>query len=135
MAWLDKRGCKYRLVFQVGDKTFKRSLKTSNLKEAEGIAALVQRRILLLQRGDLTLPDDVDLPTYLITDGKVSHRVNGASQETDLSLAGLCNRYLGGITTGSLEKNTIATLTTHLKHVRRILGAYFRLPILTFADL
>lgn len=45
MAWLDKRGDIYRLVFQIGGQTFKRSLRTSDSREAEGMIALVERRI------------------------------------------------------------------------------------------
>lgn len=49
MAWLDKRGDIYRLVFQIGGQTFKRSLRTSDSREAEGMIALVERRIKMLQ--------------------------------------------------------------------------------------
>ena len=45
MAWLDKRGQNYRLVFQVGGQTFKRSLGTSDRREDDGLVALVERRM------------------------------------------------------------------------------------------
>ena len=70
MAWLDKRGDNYRLVFQIGGQTFKRSLRTSDQREADGMVALVERRIKMVERGELAVPEEADLASFLNADGK-----------------------------------------------------------------
>ena len=132
MAWLDKRGQNYRLVFQVGGQIFKRSLGTSDRREAEGLVALVERRIKMVGKGELTVPEDIDLPTFLVTDGKAKKT---PTVKAALTLAVTIERYLVSIPAGSLEGNTLDTLRIQLRHLRRLLGDNFRLDKLSFHDL
>ena len=132
LVWLDKRGQNYRLVFQVGGQTFKRSLGTSDRREAEGLVALVERRIKMVGKGELTVPEDIDLPTFLVTDGKAKKT---PTVKAALTLAVTIERYLASIPAGSLEENTLDTLRIHLRHLRRLLGDNFRLDKLSFHDL
>src|SRR5439155_8403929 len=115
MAWLDKRGQNFRLVFQVGGQTFKRSLGTSDRREAEGMVALVERRIKMVERGEIAVPDDADLPTFLVSDGKAKAL---AAVKPTLTLATGIEKYLESIPTGSLEENSLYTLKIHLEHIR-----------------
>ena len=132
MAWLDKRGDNFRLVFQIGGQTFKRSLRTSDQREADGMVALVERRIKMVERGELAVPEDAELASFLVADGKVKTAV---AVRPALTLATAINKYLESIPTGSLEANTLYTLKIHLEHIRRHFGDSFRVEKLGFADL
>ncbi len=70
MAWLEKRGNSFHLGFQLGEQKFKRLLKTSNQREADTAVARVERRLKLIEDGDLSIPDDADLTTFIVSDGK-----------------------------------------------------------------
>jgi len=134
MAWLDKRGQNYRLVFQVGGQTFKRSLGTSDRREADGLVALVERRIKMVERGELTVPEDAELATFLVSDGKAK-KLPAVAVKSVMTLAVAVEQYLTSIPTGSLEENTLYTLRIHLRHIRRLLGDSFRVEKLGFHDL
>ena len=75
MAWLDKRGDNFRLVFQIGGQTFKRSLRTSDQREADGMVSLVERGIKVVERGELAVPEDAELASFLVADGKMKTAV------------------------------------------------------------
>ena len=132
MAWLDKRGDNFRLVFQIGGQTFKRSLRTSDQREADGMVVLVERRIKMVERGELAVPEEADLASFLIANGKSQTPI---AVKPVLTLATAINQYLESIPTGSLEANTLYTLKIHLEHIRRHFGDSFRVEKLGFADL
>jgi hypothetical protein len=132
MAWLDKRGQNYRLVFQLGGQTFKRSLGTSDRREAEGLVALVERRIKMVERGELAVPEEADLATFLVADGKQKTTPTVTVKPV---LAMAVEQYLASIPAGSLEENTLYTLRIHLRHIQRHLGDNFRSGKLGFHDL
>lgn len=132
MAWLDKRGQTYRVVFQIGGRTFKRSLETTNQREAMGRLSALEQRIKLVERGDLVVPEDIDLLDFLLQNGKPKPVLAIAPL---LKLSGVISDYLDSIPENSLEENSLCTLRVHLRHVERILGADFRIEKLTFNDL
>ncbi len=134
MAWLDKRGQTFRVVFQIGEQTFKRSLKTSDRREAAGRVALVERRIKMVQLGELIVPDDIDLPTFLVTDGQPKTSSPSVVKPA-MTLAVAIEKYKASIPAGSLEENTLYTLGIHLRHIDRLLGSHFQLGKLQFTDL
>ena len=71
MAWLEKNrpNGPFQLVVRYGTQRLKRSTRTSDAPRANEIALRVDRRLEMLERGELTLPDDVDLLTFLMSDG------------------------------------------------------------------
>ena len=69
MAWLEKRGNSYRVVFEIGGHTIKRSLGTTDEREAAGRVAAVERRISMVARGELAIPDNADLIGFLLDNG------------------------------------------------------------------
>ena len=85
MAWneLDASG-RYFLCFRLGEKRFKRSLKTRSRKEADRLTARVEENLSLIERGRLVIPADADAVTFLLSDGLVSGPVaipNGSAQK------------------------------------------------------
>jgi hypothetical protein len=56
----DEASSRYRIRFRYGGKPFKRSLKTSEEREARSILGRVEETIRLMKRGRLDLPPDAD---------------------------------------------------------------------------
>ncbi len=134
MAWLDKRGKSYRVVFEISGQTFKRSLQTTDQRVAMGRLAAVNRRIEMLERGEVDLPTDVDLPTFLMNDG-TPKKTPLVLPPPSRTLGKVIPEFFQSIPAGSLETNTIGTLRIHLRHVARMLGEAFAIERLTFDDL
>ena len=132
MAWLEQRGNSFHLVHRFGNQKLKRSLHTGNQREAESALERVERRLRLIENGDLTIPNDADPMTFLLSDGKLSQP---AIVSTGITLASLFQQYTDSLTQGSLESNTVYTLKIHLQHIVEILGKNFRVDRLSFADL
>lgn len=132
MAWLEQRGDQFHLGIRLGSRKLKRSLQTNDPKVAQELAGRVERRLKLIEQGDLILPPDADLMTFLLSDGKLTRPVEIA---VGLSLGELCQQYLDQLPLGSLEANTVYTLKIHLKHLRRVLADRFRVDRMAFADL
>src|SRR5580658_8719720 len=66
MAWLelDASG-NYHVSFRMGERRYKRSLKTSQKRDAERLASRLEENLTLVERGRLTIPDGADIPRFL----------------------------------------------------------------------
>jgi integrase len=132
MAWLEQRNGQFHLGIRLGGRKLKRALNTSDAQDAQEQADRVERRLKLIEQGDITLPADADPLTFLLSDGKLLQPIEVS---VGLSLSDMCERYLDALPQESLEANTVYTLKIHLKHLKRVLGERFRADRLTFADL
>ena len=72
MASLERRGKKFRLVFRYAGRKFQHPLRTGSEREATACLERVEENIRLLERGRLELPPDADLPTFLLSDGRLN---------------------------------------------------------------
>ena len=120
MASLERRGQNYRIIFRFGSRKFHCSLKTADLREAEGCLGRLEENLRLLERGRLQLPADVDLPTFLLSDGRLAAKPQLPAG--DATLAEIERQYIGVHSHGALEANTLQTVAIHLQHFRRALG-------------
>lgn len=132
MAWLEQRGNQFHIGIRIGDRKIKRSLQTVDPKQAEDTLARVERRLKLIEQGDLILPEGADLLIFVLSDGKLLQPV---TISTAITLEQLCQRYLDEMPAGTMEVNTVSTLKIHLTHLRKILGEEFNVERLQFADL
>jgi len=120
MAWLeqDRAGGPYQLVFRLGTQRIKRSTRTQDEHEAQEIALRVERRLRLVEQGDLTIPESADPVAFLM----------GEAEQTPLKLRELptlktaCEAYLHALPPGAIEENSRRTIQIHLKHLQRLLG-------------
>ena len=87
------------------------------------MVVLVERRIKMVERGELAVPEEADLASFLIANGKSKTPI---AVKPVLTLATAINQYLESIPTGSLEANTLYTLKIHLEHIRQHFGDNFR---------
>ena len=120
MAWLQKYPSgHYHVSLRFAGRKFKRSLDTKDEAEALGKVGRMKENIKLVKRGILTIPPGADIPTFLLSDGKVTGPIEIPSVVT---LGTLTDRYEKAISGGVVEDSTLTTIRTHVKHLKRILG-------------
>lgn len=122
----------FHLHFRFGGHRFKRSLRTKHERKANAVASHVEENIRLIGEGRLNLPDDVDVPTFLLSDGKLSAKPKVSN---NIKLGLLFDEYTARTPDGALEASSIATFRTHMRHVARILGANTLLRSVRTSDL
>lgn len=132
MAWLEERGGSFHIGVRVGTRKLKRSLKTADRKEAENYAARVERRLTLIEQGDLTVPADADILDFLL---QANSRIVVADATPSATLAEISERYLAAAPVGTLEAETLRIIRLHLRHHLKVFGPNFCLDRLRFADL
>jgi hypothetical protein len=119
MATLEKRGDSYRLIFYYQNVRFTRSLKTDKEKKALKMKLRLEGNLALLEQGRLAYePGKDDLPTLLLTDGKLNARPEAAKRMT---LGEFFDDYLKNLPPDK-EKSTRYTEGIHVRHLRRIIG-------------
>ncbi|MDA0589625.1 MAG: site-specific integrase [Planctomycetota bacterium] len=109
----------FHLHFRFGGNRFKRSLHTKHERKAVAVASHVEENIRLVKEGRLELPDDADVPTFLLSDGKL---VETPKVAKNISLGSLFDRFRELTPDGAFEATSLRTFRGHMKHVTRILG-------------
>lgn len=122
----------FHLCFRFGGRRFKRSLHTKHQRKADAAASHVEENLRLVGEGRLELPDNVDVPTFLLSDGKLAEKPKVAS---NIKLGSLFDEYKARTPEGALEASSIQTFRTHMGHVVRILGAGTLLRSIRTSDL
>ncbi|MEM6777731.1 MAG: site-specific integrase [Planctomycetota bacterium] len=133
MAWLqaDPSG-NFHLSFRFGGRKFKRSLKTKSERDANAKLLRLEENIRLVESGRLEIPDNGDIPKFLLSDGKIAKKVK---VKPKIGLSKLFDLYLEAMPDGAMEDNTIGTLGTHRRHLERLIGKNFDIHSLTQRDL
>lgn len=119
MAWLEKRGEKYRIKFRHGGRSHQVALDTGDESEARGDLARLEENLRLLKRGRIELPAGGDLGLFLVTDGKVTGKPAAVRETTVGDVFAL---YTATLTAGSKEANTRKCEAIHMRHLERLLG-------------
>ena len=129
MASLELRKGKYRVVFRYGGRKFSRSLRTDDKQKAKLSLARVEDNLSRLELGTLDLPREVDLCSFLLSDGRLATK----RQAPAIRVFGkLADAYIAGIPTGSIEASTIKGMQTHIRHLKRLIGPSFRIGEMSF---
>lgn len=110
----------FHVHFRFSGQRFKRSLHTKHQRKAEAAASHVEENIRLIGEGRLVLPEDVDIPTYLLSDGKLAEKPKVTK---DCKLGELFTKYQELVPEGAVESTTLYTTKIHIEHVVRILGS------------
>ncbi len=132
MAGLEKRNGRYNIIIRFGGQRFVRSLGTRVQKEAEELKERVERRTRLLKTGDIELPAGADVPTFLLSDGKLTQKT---VVKPTLTLSQFFEEFFTSLPLGNLEDCTLYGMKRHRRHLERIIGASFRVQQLTTVDL
>ena len=86
----DELSGRYRIRFRYGGQPYKRSLKTTDVKEAQGVLGRVEETIRLLERGRMELPAGAEPGVFVLSDGKLQSKSPAERQHT---LEGLLKLY------------------------------------------
>ena len=134
MAWLEKDPSSghFKLAFRYGGRKFKRTLKTSVARDAEAIRGGAERTLLRLEQKLLTLPEDADILTFVLSDGQQAEK---PSAPRLLTLQSFTELYVAAHAAGAMEAGSLATVAMHLRHVTTTFGKRFPVQSLTTADL
>jgi integrase len=133
MSSLEQRGTgQYHLVFRFGGRKFKKALKTTQTDVAEAARVRLDENLRLVATGRLVIPEDADIPTFLLSDGKLNEK---PSLSAPLTLSKFFQDYLGQLPDGSMESNSLYTAKIHMVHFERILGEKFSVRSMGLFDL
>jgi integrase len=132
MASLERRGGRFRIVFRYDGQRFRHALDTQDEATATGSLARLEENLQLLNRGRLELPANVDLPIFLLSDGRLNGKPVIAKSVT---LEEFFERYKEHAQNGAKEAYTVYIETIHMAHLTRILGKRFRLETITSENL
>jgi hypothetical protein len=132
MAFIEKRGERFRLVFRYGGKRFRRSLLTVDDTAAESALARVEDSLRRVELGLLEVPDDADIATFLMSDGRTASR---PKPKASLSLKALFDSYFASLPEGSLEETTLATMRQHVTKLYGHFGEAYSVRTLSLTDL
>ncbi|HRX82162.1 MAG TPA: hypothetical protein P5307_24015 [Pirellulaceae bacterium] len=133
MAWLqaDPSG-NYHVSFRFGGRKFKRSLRTKDAANAEGRRLRLEENIRLVESGRLPVPREADVPTFLLSDGKLDNKV---VIDAPITLISLFDSFFAALSTGNLEESTVSGMQIHRRHLERHLGNAFVVQRISLEDL
>jgi integrase len=119
MATLEKRGDGYRVIFYFRNQRFTRSLNTDKKTKADELRRRVEGNLELLEQGRIEYePGKDDLPTVLLTDGRLNARPEPAKL---LTLGEFFKQFQSNRPPGR-EGNTSYTQDIHITHLLRLMG-------------
>ena len=104
MAWIqqDPSG-NFHISFRFGGRRFKRSLKTDLYRQANLSKLRLEESIALIEAGRMNLPPNADIPTFLLSEGKLDGKI-----VVNLRMLGeLSDDYFKSIPPDGLEPGTI----------------------------
>jgi hypothetical protein len=122
----------FHLHFRFGGQRFKRSLHTKHERKALAVASHVEENIRLVNEGRLELPDDADVPTFLLSDGKL---VESQKVAKNIKLGSLFDRFRELTPDGAFEATNLRTFRGHMKHFTQSLGERTLLRSIRTTDL
>ena len=135
MASLEKRGDTYRVVFWFANQKYSKSLKTSKKSDAETRLLNLEETIRLVECGRLQIPDDADLVTFLLSDGKLQQQRTKQRDPKPVTLKSLFDDFFDSIPADNLEGTTEYGMKIHKKHLIRLFGARYPVGTLDLEDL
>jgi hypothetical protein len=128
MAWheLGPSG-NYFVCLRIGNKRFRRSLKTDCKDQADADLVRIDENLRLVERGWLAIPQDADALSFLLSNGRVAAPL----KIEQVTLKELFSKYFNSLPEGSLEESTLYTMNVH----RRKLEKHFRSRIVGSIDI
>ena len=122
----------FHICFRFANQRFKRSLQTMDRRKADAAAVRISENIRLVREGRMEMPVDADVPTFLLSDGKLGEKPKAIC---NLAMGILFDSYIASIPDDALEQTSLKTARIHAKHLARILGAGKLLRSVTTSDL
>ncbi len=126
MAWHERGPSgKYFICLRVGEQRFRRSLKTNDVSEADGLVARVEMNLRLVGQGTIVVPATADPVSFLLSNGQLNGHVQLPEHVT---LRRLFTEYFASIPDGGLEPSTIEGMRIHQRRLEKHFGHGFPNP-------
>ena len=122
----------YHVKFRFAGKQYRRSLHTKMRRTAEASACHIEENIRLVEGGRLELPEDADVPTFLLSDGKLLGKPLPTS---GITVGTVFDKYQKSIPADAMEATSLKTARIHMRHFERLMGAKKPFRTITTADL
>jgi integrase len=133
MSSLEQRGTgQFHLIFRFGGRKFKKALKTTQTDVAEAARVRLDENLRLVSAGRLIIPEGADIPTFLLSDGKLNGKPKVLAP---LTLSALFQEYRDHLPDGTMESNSLYTAKVHMAHFERVVGKGFSVRGLSLDDL
>src|SRR5437868_5718758 len=129
MATLQVRNKSYRVLFCHRGRRHTFTVGKVSKREAELLAANVDRILLRVEQGLLTVPAGTDIVEFVKGDGKPRE----APPAPTVTFGGLAGKYLAAHGNGAVEDSSLATIRIHLNHLTATLGERFPVRDLTLS--
>jgi integrase len=141
MAFLEKRGSRFRVIFRHAGRRYTHTLKTTDEGIAQGLMGGIEKTLMLLDQKVLRLPEGVGVLPFVVGNGQVEQPAAKPAVATDgtpgpeTTLRELKDHYVRTHSAGAVEKNSLDTVTMHLRHFIKTFGVNFPVQSLTLATL
>lgn len=142
MAFIEQRGDWFRIIFRYGGNRYTHTLKTTDRAIAEGLKGGIEKTLMLLEQKVLQLPEGTAVLAFVLSNGQAEPKPTTPAPDSTsvpppepVTLDELKARYVKTHSAGAMEKNSLDTVTMHLRHFIKSLGARFPAQKLTPADL
>lgn len=127
MAILDQKNGVYLARFRFAGRQFKRSLKTTDRKDAEAALLEVKRAIHRLTIGMVEIPEGVDPGDFILSGGTVIQSPREVVEKEVPSLLEAMEHYQTYLS--HLAKPNCRTISVHLGNLRKTLGNLAQRPV------
>lgn len=121
MPWLEpNQSGSFHIAFRFLGRRYRRTLKTSDRREADRLLARVEDNLCLVERGRIVIPNDVDVASFLLSDCRIAGPA--AKRVTVETLTQLFAVYFERVGVDKLERSTLQGMGIHRDHLERLLG-------------
>ncbi len=103
--------------------------------EAKASAARIDYLLMRIRQRLLTIPEGVDIVTFIEHDGKPPVVVEPVIQKLSTTFLAIRDAYMKTMSNGALENNTLYTMKIQLGHIERTLGKKFPMETLELPKL
>jgi integrase len=139
MAFLERRGQRFRVIFRYAGRRYAHNLKTKDESIAQGLVGGIEKTLMLLDQKVLKVPEGADVQSFIVTGGQVQEALASATEAAigipDITLRELKEQYIQTHSAGAMEKNSLDTVTMHLRHFVKTFGVNFPVQALSLAKL
>jgi len=135
VATLHKKGDSWYCQFMFKRQRFNFSIGKVEEMEACNVGARADYILMRLRQNLMTLPDGMDIVTFIQHDGKPPSEVPTASAKREMPFTEFRESFIRTFSNGAIEANTLSTATIHLQHVATTLGDRFPIGRLAHLDL
>jgi integrase len=141
MAFLEKRGNRFRVIFRYDGRRYTHALATEDEGIAQGLIGGIEKTLMLLDQKVLKVPDGVEILSFIVSNGHVDQSpsqctdITNATVREGITLGELKGDYVQAHSAGAMEKNSLDTVAMHLRHFIKTFGVNFPLQALSLAKL